>query len=953
MTGTGRAGVPLDGPWAFVPDPDYRYAPGGLPAGSLIPVPGSWEAAWAEPQGIVHAWYARSLAVPDDWPGGTLLLRFGGVMARATVFVDGRVVGAQDLGALPFEVEAGAVAPGTMHDLVVEVENPVNAVRRFPAFGDPAPEDATDSRASSYEAIPHGKQAWYTSTSGLLGAVVAERVPAPRIAALRVRPRPDQGAVAASWRLAGDRGGSRATMRLVIRSPDGRAVGDLAVDAGVGSAVLPIPDVELWDLWRPALYRLEATLEVEPVRDGDPASDTVVVRFGMRTVAVRDGAILLNGRSILLRGALDQDLWPLGRSNPSSRAALEAQVASAREMGLNLLRCHIKIPDPAYLDVADEAGILVWCELPSWRRWGAETGSMARRTLHGMVEAMGHHPSLVTWTIVNEDWGTDLRHSARDRRWLRATAEWLKAEDPGRLVVDNSACETPYGPNFHLRTDIADFHAYRSMPDGLARWRALLDELDAAPSWLWSPNGDAARTGDEAVVLSEFGTWGLPRPSAATAPGGAEPWWWRTGGAVGPAGIENRFREQGLDRIWADVDGLAEETQWRQLDALAAQVRELRRRPGIRGYVVTELADAAWEANGLLDFGRRPKAFHDRLAEINAPDVLLVDPAPGDEWGGEPRRWRVALAGSQDLAARPKDRGRLDWQVVVEHGPSVGGSVAFDAWPRDGVAEIVVIDARIPDVRASTIGELGLTAVADGSDARAAYRQDLVVVPRSARRSAEPRRIRVVDPLDLWSIAARLEGLGHETVSTGPADLVVTSRLDSGLAGELAQGVPVLLLARSDDAIVAELDSLMPIRVRNRRAGDGATPEDRALEGDWISTFTWAGPGVVAGLPAGGLLGPAHAEIFPDHVLDLSGNAHGVTVDAGMFAGWVRSPVAALVSFQHGPGRVTVTTMRVAPEDGPVATSLLERLVQRSCGPTPGSEAAIDGRPAPAVGALE
>jgi len=88
-----------------------------------------------------------------------------------------------------------------------------------------------------------------------------------------------------------------------------------------------------------------------------------------------------------------------------------------RELGLNLLRCHITIPDEAYLDAADEAGLLVWCELPNWNRFSPTAAAAGLKTLTEMVEAMGNHPSIVAWTIINEDWGTDLRRAADQRRW--------------------------------------------------------------------------------------------------------------------------------------------------------------------------------------------------------------------------------------------------------------------------------------------------------------------------------------------------------------------------------------------------------------------------------------------------------------------------------------------------------------------------------------------------------
>ena len=68
-----------------------------------------------------------------------------------------------------------------------------------------------------------------------------------------------------------------------------------------------------------------------------------------------------------------------------------------------------------------------------------------------MVDALGNHPSIVAWTIINEDWGTDLRRAADHRRWLADAYEHLRRLDPTRLIVDNSACGGPGHENFHVR----------------------------------------------------------------------------------------------------------------------------------------------------------------------------------------------------------------------------------------------------------------------------------------------------------------------------------------------------------------------------------------------------------------------------------------------------------------------------------------------------------------------
>jgi len=50
----------------------------------------------------------------------------------------------------------------------------------------------------------------------------------------------------------------------------------------------------------------------------------------------------------------------------------------------------------------------------------------------------------------------------------------------------------------------------------------------------------------------------------------------------------------------------------------------------------------------------------------------------------------------------------------------------------------------------------------------------------------------------------------------------------------------------------------------------------------------------------------------------------------GLFAGWIHSPAALLATFHQRAGRICATTLKLAPEDGPMATVLLESLIQRA-----------------------
>jgi hypothetical protein len=249
-----------------------------------------------------------------------------------------------------------------------------------------------------------------------------------------------------------------------------------------------------------------------------------------------------------MRGALDQDYYSDTIATPPSTEFLEDQLRKAKELGLNLLRCHIKAPDPRYYEVADRLGMLVWTEIPNVETFTDASARRLRETMEGILERDGHHPCIVAWTLINEDWGMRLREAPEQREWLADAYAWLKRADPERLVVDNSPC----APNFHVRTDINDFHYYRTVPERRIEWDMLTAEFAADADWAWSPFGDAQRSGAEPRVVSEFGAWGLPKPSQLRGPDGRDPWWfeggnlWGEGTAVA-GGIEARFRALSLD----------------------------------------------------------------------------------------------------------------------------------------------------------------------------------------------------------------------------------------------------------------------------------------------------------------------------------------------------------------------------------------------------------------------
>jgi beta-galactosidase/beta-glucuronidase len=332
---------------------------------------------------------------------------------------------------------------------------------------------------------------------------------------------PDSGAVEVILALARD---ETAAVEAAIASPDGSIVarGHTSTEGRDARLLLEVQQPLLWSLENPALYKITAR-----VTSGGKSVDEWHESFGFRTIETRNGRFLLNGRPLYLRGALDQDYYAEGLATLPSTAFLEDQLLKAKALGLNCLRCHIKAPDPRYYEVADRLGMLIWAEIPNFAQFSEAAAERLQATMEGVLQRDGNHPSIIAWTIVNEDWGTDLDEDPDHRRWLAKAYEWLKTLDPSRLAVDNSPCF----PNFHVRTDINDFHYYRAIPDHRAEWDLITEQFASRPDWAFAPDG--LQSGDEPLVVSEFGVWGLPHPDNLRDERGDEPWWFETGELFG------------------------------------------------------------------------------------------------------------------------------------------------------------------------------------------------------------------------------------------------------------------------------------------------------------------------------------------------------------------------------------------------------------------------------------
>jgi beta-galactosidase/beta-glucuronidase len=568
----------LDGPWSFRHDDADAGVADGWPAGFadgrpiLVPFPPESEASGiAEPGFHRVVWYSRTITRADLEQAGRsdraprVLLHFGAVDHRASVWIDGSFVGAHEGGHTPFSFDVtDLVADDAEHELVVRAEDD--------------PHDATQPRGKQdWHEAPHA--IWYHRTTGIWQTVWLEAVPAVSIRALRWVP-VDHAHVSLGITLRG-RAPAGSRIRVALRWEErgedlGTVETTIPAETDVVDMVVPVvrqthgqaEDELQWSPEKPRLVDATVTLLAA---DGAPV-DAVASYLGLRTVATDRGSFLLNDRPYDVRSVLDQGYWPGSHLAAPSYDAHRREVELIKELGFTAARMHQKIEDPRFLYWADRLGLLVWGEAPNAYAFSPTAVQRLMREWMDAVERDVSHPSIVTWVPINESWGVQqVPSDARQQAYTRALADVTRALDGSRPVISNDGWE-------HTSSDIVSIHDYEG--DGQALARTYADE--AALARLLSTMGpggrrilvDGVEHAGQPLMLTEFG-------GVDYQPGGAREDGWGYTAA-----------EDGDDWI-ARITGLYDAIRMSRI---------------LAGSCYTQFTDTMQETNGLLTADRVPKA---------------------------------------------------------------------------------------------------------------------------------------------------------------------------------------------------------------------------------------------------------------------------------------------------------------------------------------------------------
>lgn len=370
-------------------------------------------------------WYRKTFSVPAEDEGKHISLRFDGIFRNADVWVNGFWLGREPSG----------------------YATQVYDISEYLDYGE---ENLVTVRVDA--SLEEG---WFYEGAGIYRHVWLEKTAPVHVAAFGtfVHTQLSQR-------------GAEVTIETVVRNASAASVDYslrhtlLEADGTpVGMASLPLQNVQakadsrreqtiivgsphLWSLSDPYLYKVRTEIVA-----ADAVVDTYETPFGIRSIVFdADKGFFLNGERVELKGVNQhQDHAGTGVAIPDALQVY--RLKELKKLGVNAVRTSHNPATPEMLDACDSLGILVMEEN---RLTGVNEEHI--RLLRRMIERDRNHPSIILWSIGNEEWGTEWKD--KGTKITESMREYCHRLDPTRPMTVASSS----GPHILITADVAGYN---------------------------------------------------------------------------------------------------------------------------------------------------------------------------------------------------------------------------------------------------------------------------------------------------------------------------------------------------------------------------------------------------------------------------------------------------------------------------------------------------------------
>ena len=356
------------------------------------------------PKGV--AWYRRTLRLDPGDLGKHLELQFDGIATNATVWFNGNVV---------------AHSWSAYSSIYIDVT-------AFARFG-----DELNAIAVRVDADP--LEGWWYEGGGIYRHTwLVKRAPVHLITdGVYAHP---QSQADGRWMMPVEatvanigEAVAAAEIEVVLLDPEGRpveqgrtSVSVAALERSVARLSLQVANPQLWSIETPRLYQVRTT-----VRQNGVTVDEAVTLCGFRTQRFDpDHGFFLNDKPVKIQGVcIHQDHAGVGIALPD--AIIDFRLRRLKALGCNAIRSSHNAPTRELLDAADRLGFLVMDENRLFN-----TSPDYLRMLEWMVRRDRNHPSVILWSVFNEE---PLQGRREGYEMVRRMSETVKRLDVTRPVT--------------------------------------------------------------------------------------------------------------------------------------------------------------------------------------------------------------------------------------------------------------------------------------------------------------------------------------------------------------------------------------------------------------------------------------------------------------------------------------------------------------------------------------
>lgn len=406
---------------------------------------------------VGKAWYRKTINIqnPEQWIDAELYLERPHIISN--VWINGQKLDSKNSLSVPHVHNLGSLLRKGENTIAICIDN------------DPTKVNVGND---SHSVTDQTQGCW----NGMVGEISIRQ--ASRITSLKTFPDVDKKEVRIELLVKGLGKGKKAKLMLMaepIKDPK-KAKKTTLTTKGTGEATqlvtttLPLGnDMLLWDEFNPNVYRLTASIYPKP--QNLKPENLKTSYFGMRKVEIRNKMFYINGHETLLRGNVDNCLFPLTGYPPTDLDSWLKVLGIQKAWGINHVRFHSYCPPEAAFLAADLLGMYLQPEGPSWPNHGVKLGRGEYIDTYLYDEAKricdqyGNHPSFTFFAFGNEPAGNWVK-------WCNDHIDLIKQYDPRHIYAGFSVGG---GWAWQPKTE----YAVKAGARGLAEWARRAPESTA------------------------------------------------------------------------------------------------------------------------------------------------------------------------------------------------------------------------------------------------------------------------------------------------------------------------------------------------------------------------------------------------------------------------------------------------------------------------------------------